>query len=54
LLNIDFRHVAKVETLSFHHRDPFDRLMVCQALLEKMTIVSCDTVLSEYGAKRIW
>jgi len=54
LLNIDFRHVAKVENLPFHHRDPFDRLLVAQALLEKMTIVSCDTVLSEYGVKRIW
>lgn len=54
LLNIDFRHVAKVETLPFCHRDPFDRLLVGQALLEKMTIVSCDTVMSEYGVKRIW
>jgi PIN domain nuclease of toxin-antitoxin system len=54
LLPIDFRHVAKVETLPFFHRDPFDRLLVGQALLEKMTIVSCDAVLSEYGIKRIW
>ena len=54
LLGIDFRHVAKVETLPFYHRDPFDRLLAAQALLEKMTIVSCDTVLSEYGVKRIW
>lgn len=54
LLTIDFRHVAKIETLPFHHRDPFDRLLVAQALLEKMAIVSCDAVLSEYGVKRIW
>jgi len=54
LLAIDFRHVAKVETLPFYHRDPFDRLLAAQALLDKMTIVSCDTVLSEYGVKRIW
>jgi len=54
LLSIDFRHVAKVETLSFHHRDPFDRLLVAQALIEKMTIISADTVLSEYGIKRLW
>lgn len=54
LLNIDFRHVAKAETLPFHHRDPFDRLIIAQALLEKLTIVSCDTALSEYGIKRIW
>ncbi len=50
----NFRHVAKVETLPFHHRDPFDRLLVAQALSEKMTIISADTVLSKYGIKRLW
>jgi len=54
LLSIDFRHVAKVETLPFHHRDPFDRLLVAQALIEKMTVISADTVLSEYGIKCLW
>ncbi len=54
LLTIDFKHVAKVETLSFHHRDPFDRLLVAQVLSEKMAIISADTVFSEYGVKRIW
>ena len=54
LLNLDFRHVAKVETLPFHHRDPFDRLLVAQALTEKIFIVSTDVVLSDYGVKRIW
>jgi PIN domain nuclease of toxin-antitoxin system len=54
LLPIDFRHVAKVETLPFHHRDPFDRLLVAQSLTEKMTMVSADGVLSRYGVKRVW
>jgi PIN domain nuclease of toxin-antitoxin system len=54
LFGIDFRHVAKVETLPFYHRDPFDRLLAAQALVDKLTIVSCDTILSEYGVKRIW
>lgn len=54
LLPIEFRHVAKVETLPFHHRDPFDRLLVGQALVEKMTIVSVDAVLAEYGVRCIW
>jgi PIN domain nuclease of toxin-antitoxin system len=54
LLAMDFRHVAKVESLPFHHRDPFDRLLVAQALTERMTIISADTVLSKYGVKRIW
>lgn len=54
LLGIELAHVAKVESLPFHHRDPFDRLIVAQALSEKMTIVSADKTLSEYGVKRIW
>lgn len=54
LLEIDFRHAAKVETLPFHHRDPFDRLIVAQAMSEKISIVSADSALSEYGIKRIW
>jgi PIN domain nuclease of toxin-antitoxin system len=54
LLSIDFRHVAKVETLPFHHRDPFDRLLVAQVLTEKITIISADAMLSEYGVKRLW
>jgi PIN domain nuclease of toxin-antitoxin system len=54
LLNIDFRHVAKVEFLPSHHRDPFDRLLIAQAQTEKLTLVSADSALSDYGVKRIW
>lgn len=54
LLPIDFRHAARVESLPFHHRDPFDRLLVAQAQTEKLAIVSADAVLSEYGVRRIW
>lgn len=54
LLPIDFRHVCKVESLPFHHRDPFDRLLIAQSLLEKMTIVSADAALDAYQVKRIW
>ena len=49
LLPIDFKHAAKVESLPFLHRDPFDRLLVAQAMSEKMSIVSADT-----GSFRIW
>lgn len=54
LLAIDFHHVSRVETLPFHHRDPFDRLLVAQALHEKMSLVSADASLSAYGIKRLW
>jgi PIN domain nuclease of toxin-antitoxin system len=54
LLNIDLRHAAKVETLPFHHRDPFDRLLLAQAITEKLTIVSADSMFTSYGVKLLW
>jgi PIN domain nuclease of toxin-antitoxin system len=53
-IDIAFRHVARVEALEFHHRDPFDRLIAVQALEEKLTLVSADAVFDAYGVKRIW
>ena len=40
--------------MEFHHRDPFDRLLVAQALEEKIAIMSADPVFRRYGVKRIW
>ena len=53
-LAIDFRHVARVAALPFHHRDPFDRLLAAQALEERCAIVSADPIFRKYGVKRIW
>lgn len=53
-LEIGFRHVARVATMPFHHRDPFDRLLAAQALEEKIAIVSADATFRRYGVKRIW
>ena len=53
-LEIEFRHVARVAALPFHHRDPFDRLLAAQAKEEKLAIVSADTVFRKYGVKCIW
>jgi PIN domain nuclease of toxin-antitoxin system len=53
-LPVEIRHAARVSRLSFHHRDPFDRLLVCQALEEHLAIVSADPIFRRYGLKRIW
>jgi PIN domain nuclease of toxin-antitoxin system len=53
-LDIGFRHVARVAGLTFHHRDPFDRLLVAQALEEDLTLVSADVVFHKYGVRRLW
>ena len=54
LLNIELRHAAKLAKLPFHHRDPFDRLLIAQAISEKLTIISADSVFSEYNVKLLW
>jgi len=47
-LPIDVRHAVHVASLPPHHRDPFDRLLVAQAQLEDLTILTADTQLSAY------
>ncbi len=51
LLPLSLQHVTAIEHLPMHHRDPFNRLLVVQAQLEGMTLVSRDRSLSEYGIK---
>ena len=53
-LAIEFRHAARVEGLPPHHADPFDRLLVAQALTEGVPIISADQVFDAYGVQRIW
>lgn len=53
-LAIEFRHAARVEGLPPHHTDPFDRLLVAQALTEGLPIISADPAFDAYGVSRIW
>ena len=48
------RHCAGLAQLPFHHRDPFDRMLVVQARSEGMAIVSRDSWLSAYAVRRVW
>lgn len=54
LLGITLAHVGAVETLPFHHRDPFDRLLIAQARVEGLTVIGADTTFDAYGVKRVW
>jgi PIN domain nuclease of toxin-antitoxin system len=47
-------HTAKVMGLPFHHKDPFDRLLVAQVMVEGIPIVSNDPALDAYGITRLW
>jgi PIN domain nuclease of toxin-antitoxin system len=54
LLPITLDHLAAVSGLPMHHRDPFDRMLIAQAQVEQMTIVSVDAALDAYGITRLW
>lgn len=54
LLDITLEHAAAVAALPLHHRDPFDRLLVAQALVEAIPLVSADTLLDAYPVSRVW
>lgn len=54
ILPISIAHAARMTALPFHHRDPFDRLLVAQAMTESMVIVSSDSILDRYQVTRIW
>ncbi len=47
-------HAQSVEHLPWHHRDPFDRLLVAQAAVEGITLVSADTRLAAYDVPVLW
>ena len=53
-LDVRSGHAVRVETLPWHHRDPFDRLLVAQAAFETLTLVSRDPVFDAYESDRIW
>lgn len=54
LLDVTCDHAYLVERLPLHHRDPFDRLLVAQAMHEGMHLVSRDVQLDAYAVTRIW
>lgn len=47
-------HTAQLIAMPFHHNDPFDRLLVAQALAESIPVVSIDGHLDSYGITRLW
>ncbi len=54
MLNVAPVHIFPLVNLPFHHRDPFDRLIISQCIQEKMTLISKDRTFDKYNVKRIW
>ncbi len=54
ILPIHQAHALRVERLPAHHRDPFDRMLVAQAVEEDLVVVSKDTALAAYDVEVLW
>jgi len=54
IIPIQTEHLLKVASFDFHHRDPFDRLIICQSLVEEMMIITIDEKFDMYGVRRLW
>ena len=54
LLPIELKHLLEIARLPLHHRDPFDRLLIAQAVVEGIPIVSADPAFDQYPIERIW
>ncbi|OZH52171.1 twitching motility protein PilT [Hydrocoleum sp. CS-953] len=54
ILPINLKHLSLVSNLPFHHNDPFNRLLIAQAMIEKIPILSRDSIFDKYNINRIW
>ena len=54
ILEITVLHIKRVNTLPHFHRDPFDRLLIAQALTESLPLISNDAAFDSYRVQRLW
>ncbi len=54
VLPVELTHVLNLGSLPLHHKDPFDRLLIAQAVVEGATLVSVDPIFSNYSANVLW
>lgn len=54
ILPVQLSHALHLENLPPHHKDPFDRLLISQAIVENMTLVTADTEFAKYQANLLW
>jgi PIN domain nuclease of toxin-antitoxin system len=54
VLPLKLSHVTKIYELPFRHKDPFDRLLIAQAIIEELPILTGDSVFDSYNVRKIW
>jgi PIN domain nuclease of toxin-antitoxin system len=53
-LSLDVQSVFHLTQLPTHHRDPFDRMLICQAMEHNLTILTSDNLIVQYQVDTIW
>jgi len=53
-LLVTYEHTYTVESLAMHHNDPFDRLLIAQAMVENLVLLTCDGKFAPYGVPTLW
>lgn len=54
VLPVNREHIFALDRLPFYHKDPFDRLLIAQGIVEEAIIVSADPKLSAYSVTLLW
>lgn len=54
LMPIELNHLYQLENLMFNHKDPFDRLIISQAIAENIPVLSKDKAFDDYPVERVW
>ena len=54
VLSIDFSDIQIYKSLPFHHNDPFDRMLISQAINHNFTLIGCDQVFNNYAVSLLW
>ncbi|MCL1998915.1 MAG: type II toxin-antitoxin system VapC family toxin [Turicibacter sp.] len=54
IIPIEYKHMLTLLNLPYHHKDPFDRLIIATALAEQLTIISADKNIQRYDVPWIW
>lgn len=54
ILPVKLAHALYLENLPLHHKDPFDRLLISQAIVENMTLISADANFANYQINLLW
>lgn len=54
LLPVETHHLKALVKLPYHHRDPFDRIIISQGIAENLPILTCDRMFQDYPIERVW